>query len=310
MISPPDAVARDRDCFELLWTRPLTSGAAGLCLARERGWVLAWDQSHWLYLLDPDGKSQAQRQLAGLTVACAADDTSAYAAAGKKGEVWWLAPDLMPRWERRLTQTVLAVALDPFGQYLAAADAQGQVHLFDHTGRRVCCLEVPRPLCHLAFVPAAPFLVGSADYGLVVAFNLKGEIHWREGLVANVGSLAVDGDGRQLLLACFSEGMHRYGIAADRAVQQAGAKVPAPLPPLQKLARLTLPDACHRVAQTFDGHRLLAAGLHHRIFLLDRAGKVLGSYMVEKAIAAIALGALGKDAFVALEGGPLLKLAL
>jgi hypothetical protein len=156
--------------FKSLWSFSPPAGASGLSLARERGTLLAWDRAHWLYLLDGAGKRQAQRQFpGGLADAGCSDDGSAYAAAGAAGEVWWLAPDLGTRWETKLPHPALAAALDPFGQYLAVADTQGGVHLFDCLGRKVIETEAPRPLHRMAFVPAAPLLVGCADYGLVAA---------------------------------------------------------------------------------------------------------------------------------------------
>ena len=33
--------------FQLDWSRDLLAGARGLSLARERGWLLAWDEANW-----------------------------------------------------------------------------------------------------------------------------------------------------------------------------------------------------------------------------------------------------------------------
>src|SRR5262249_36258486 len=155
--------------FHPAWSVALASGLRGLALAREKGTLLTWDGDGGLYLLDRRGERQAQRPLPGVvTAACAADDGSAYAAVGERREVWWLAPDLTPRWQRTLSHAAVAAALDPFGQYLAVADGRGRLHVLDRHGRRVLSADSPRPLHHLAFVPAAPFLVGCADFGLVV----------------------------------------------------------------------------------------------------------------------------------------------
>ena len=100
-----------------LWSQSLGARPRGLALAREKGWTLAWDEGHWLHLLNHKGERQAQlRAPAALATACCADDGSAYVAVGSQGEVWWLAPDLMTRWERSLpAQTVTAPKRDPFG---------------------------------------------------------------------------------------------------------------------------------------------------------------------------------------------------
>ena len=118
-----------------LWSRKLAAPPRGLALARERGWLLVWDAEHGLHLFNRSGEPQARWQTAdALTAACCADDGGSFAAVGAQGQVWMLAPDLSPRWERTLPQRGTAVALDPFGQYLAAADGRGGLTLYDRHG--------------------------------------------------------------------------------------------------------------------------------------------------------------------------------
>jgi hypothetical protein len=278
--------------FRPAWSVDVPGGARALVLARERGWLLAWDDADWLTLLDRAGRRQAQRHFPHLLIAAASDDGTAYAIAGKDGDLRWLAPDLNPRWERRLSASPLALALDPFGQYLVVADSDSHVQILDRIGTPVSQLTLPRPLHQLAFVPAAPFLVGSADFGLVAAFNLRGETLWLDGLVTNIGALCTDGAGRQILLACFSEGLHRY---------QADGK---------KVQRLTMPDPCRLASQSFDGNRILIGNMSNRLTLVDAQGRVLATHEMEKPVAALALGPLGKEAFVALAKGPVVRLEL
>ena len=233
---------------------------------------MAWDEAHWLYLLNRKGERQAQRRSPGnLAVACCADDGSAYAAVGTGGEIWWLTPDLTPRWEAKVPHPATAAALDPFGQYLAVATERGNLHVFNRLGEPVCQTVNPRPLLHLAFVPAAPVLVGCAEYGLVAAFDLTGRQVWRDGLVANVGALAVSGGGYPIVLACFSEGLQRYGVDG------------------RKQERLPLDESCRRVALSFDGHLLLAAGTSNRLLLADGVGKTLATYAPEGQVVAVVL---------------------
>ncbi len=290
--SPSSAVPRPRT-LRPRWSHHLPAAPRGLALARERGWILAWDTHHWVCLLNRAGERQAQWHApTRLVTACAAEDGSAYAAVGGAGEVWWLAPDLMPRWERNVPNPATAAALDPLGQYLAVADGRGNLRLMDLTGKTVFQVQSPRPLHHLAFVPAAPFLVGSADYGLVACFDASGGLAWRDGLVAHVGALTVNGDGTQIVLACFSEGLQRYSVGG------------------QNYGRLAQPEPCRLAAQAYDGRLLLVAGLGSQVRLLDRAGEVLCTHAFDQPAAALALGALGESAVVALTDGPVLGVDL
>jgi hypothetical protein len=252
---------------------------------------LAWDDLHWLYLLNRAGERQAQLQApAPLTAICSADDGTSYAVAGTGGQVWLLAPDLMPRWERALPRPVVAIALDPFGQYVAVADDSGNLHLFDRHGRPVAHASSPRPLHYLAFVPERPALVASADFGQVACFDLAGRCRWRDGLVANVGSLAVSGSGSLIALACFSEGLCCYGLEG----------------PNRRLAPMAEP--CRLAALSYDGGLILTAGLDHRLRLHDRDGKQRGEWMPNGAVTALALGPLGDYAIVGLAAGKLVGL--
>jgi hypothetical protein len=277
--------------FQSAWSQSLNASPRGLALVRERDWVLAWDRNHWLYLFDHTGHGQGQVRFAGtLVAACCADDGSAYAAVGSRGEICWLAPDLTTRWQQALSSPAVTVAMDPFGQYLAVSDDRGNVHLFNRLGQPLKSLQTARPLHHLAFVPAAPVLVGCADYGLVTSFDMTGTSRWRDGLVAHAGSLSVSGDGSRLLIACFSEGVQGYNLEG------------------QKQPRMSVAESCRVASVAFTGRFILIACLSNRLLVLDGEGQTLASQLMEKPIAAAALSALGDYAAVAMTDGPVKRL--
>lgn len=264
--------------MRLTWTQPLPARPRGLSLAREQGSLLTWVDTHWLYLLNRAGQRQAQRHLGtGIVSACVSDDGSACCAATIAGLLVWLAPDLTPRWQVSLAAGPVALAIDPHGQYAACADGAGQIHLFDRLGCEVANISCPRPIHHLAFVPELPLLVACAEYGFVGAFDLAGQCAWREGLVAHVGGLAVTGNG-QCALACFSEGLLRFG------------------PGGQRLEQLAAGETCRLVSVDFTGGRFLVGGPSKGLLLFDGAGNVVDKHQLEHAIVALALGPLGTDA--------------
>jgi hypothetical protein len=275
-----------------LWTQKVSAPLRGLSLARERGWVLAWDAQDGLHLWDRAGRRQAHRPApAGLAAAACADDGGSVAAVGGRGQVWLLAPDLTPRWERSLSHRPAAVAIDPFGEHVAVADGGGTLHLFDRTGRTVWQTPTPRPLRHLAFVPEKPVLAGSADFGLVACFSAEGRCLWRDGLVAHVGSLAVSGDGSTIVLACFTDGLCCYGV--ERPQPQ---RIPQAAP-------------CHLAALSYAGDTLLTAGPENEVCLREHDGTVRGRFAAEGPAVALALGALGDFAVLALAEGKVQGLA-
>ena len=272
--------------MQLLWSRKLAAPPCGLALARERGALLVWDADNNLHLLNRSGETQARRQTAGaVAAACCADDGGSYAAVGAEGHVWMLAPDLTPRWERTLPARGTAVALDPFGQYLAAADGRGGLTLFDQGGRTRWSAANPRPLHHIAFIPERPALTAAADFGLVVCYGLAGNGLWRDAPVAHTGSLAVSGDGSVIVLACFSDGLCGYSLEGP------------------KRRRLAAAGPCRLAAASYDGDLFLTADLDNRLFLRDVGGAVRGEWPADGAPAALALAALGDEAYVAMADG-------
>jgi len=266
----------------VVWSHKTAAPVRGLSQARERGWLLAWNAQHRLSLFNHKGERQAQFQPRGaLVAACCADDGKSFAAVGGEGQVWLLAPDLMPRWERSVGQRAVAVALAPFGQLLAVSDGGGGLHLFDASGKLLWHQTCPRALKQLLFVPERPLLVGAADYGLVACFNEKGETVWRDGLVANSGSLACSGDGSLIALACFSDGLWCYNQAGKRSQ-------------LPQLAPCRLADL------SYAGDLILTAGLENQVRLQSRDGLVRAGTPVEGTPLALALSPLADHGWVGL----------
>jgi hypothetical protein len=279
--------------MKVVWSQKLGAGSRGLSLAREKGWLLAWDQANWLHLFNHAGERQGQVKPPGtLKAAASADDGSAHVAVGSQGELCWLAPDLAIRWQRTLPHSNMAVAVDPFGQYVAVADRRGNVHFLSKFGESVGRFRSPRPLHHLAFVPAAPVLVGTADYGLVTCFDMSGTCRWRDGLVAHAGALAVSGDGADILVACFSEGIQRYDLTGKNN------------------GRRPVAESCRLVSVAFDGTWTLAAGLSTQLMLLDHAGALQAEHALEQPIIDIALSALGDRCHAALVDGAVVCLSV
>jgi hypothetical protein len=265
----------------------------GLALAREKGWLLAWGANEWLYLFDQHGKVQAQVRTRGqLAAACCSDDGSAYAASSARGEIWWLTPDLTITYTHVLPRRAVAVALDPFGRYIAAADAGGNLHFLDRHGRQLCQVRSPRPLHHLAFVPGMPYLVGCSDYGLVGCLDLTGRWVWRDGLVSHIGSLTVSGDGEPIILACFTEGLQLYSLST------------------KKHHRHAVSEPCRLAVTSFNGSFTLVGGFSNRLQMLDAEGTCLIAHDFEHPAIALAFGALGDSAVAAFADGKILGFEL
>ena len=146
-----------------------------------------------------------------ITAAAISDDGSAVIVADDRF-VTWLRRDLSPRWRKDLQTKPAATSIDSFGRCVAVAEAGNRLQLFDKGGKSIGGPFVaPRPLFHLAFLPAEPILIGAADFGLVIALDLRlRQWCWQDAPVIHLGDLSPAIAPAVLAVACFSEGVRRY----------------------------------------------------------------------------------------------------
>jgi len=273
-----------------LWSVRLPASPAGLHLAREAGLILIRDLAGNVSLHDAAGRPVVQRPVPGqLTASAIAEDGSCAACGTARGEVRLLREELTPGWERTLPARVAALALDPLGRFLAASDDAGGLTVFDNAGREAWRVTTPRPLSHLAWVPETGALAGSADFGLVCLHAADGASLWRDALVAHVGGLSVSGDGKRLLVACYTEGLKRYDVG--------------------KAAPVGKDVIARQVVQSYAGDVILTAGLEGTILSRrDGEGKWLAETRLPAPAVGLAMDALGGWAVAALAGGEMTRL--
>lgn len=279
--------------MQLVWSRPLSAVPLGLSMARETGALLVWDGEQHLSRFDRLGQRELrQRAPATLIAATQSDDGLTVAAVGRRGQVWLMTADLVVVFERSLPARPVALAMDPLGQRLAVTDDAGGLYLFERSGEEIWRGSAAKPLVHLAFVPEAPALVASAEFGLVCAFDRDGRCRWRDGLVAHAGGMAVSGDGSRIVLACFTEGLNCYTLAKLKRTQLARA---AP-------SRL--------VGLDYRGEVLVTTGLANELALRGTVGDVRDVLMLPATALALAVEALGAGVVVALADGSLARVEL
>jgi outer membrane protein assembly factor BamB len=206
--------------------------------------------------------------------------------------LWCLGPDLRTHWELQLPTPAVTLALDPLGDLLAVSDTAGALHLLQASnGKALWRIDSPRPLHHLAFLPEVPLLIGAADTGLIAAYDPTGTCRWRHGLPAHIGSLAVQGNGKVIALAGFSEGVYCFDHTGQRS---------------KRLARL---GPCRRLALSYEGHLVVLETLEGELVLTTAGGAVLNRYSPSGRILSMALDPLGESLLLALTAGGLLELS-
>jgi hypothetical protein len=270
-----------------LWSYRLSAASGGIALARESGQTLAWDIQQRLVLLSRRGSVQAQsRRKAPLLAAVVSDDGSA-AAVIEEQSVAWLRRDLSPRWCKPTVNKPTALALDSHGRCLAVADSGNRLQLYEKGGRLIgASLSTPRPLYHLHFLAAEPYLVGAADFGLLLALDLRSrQWVWQDSPVIHLGDLAASGRGGTIALGCFSEGVRRYDLAGKQR------------------SPLATPEPCRYAAITYDGRRLLVGTIFGLVCALDDDGGQRFEQRFDQTLVGLGMTALGDAGVIVLADG-------
>lgn len=241
----------------LSWSLATDAPLVALRLGRETGEVLAADASGGLYLIDRQGHiGNLTRGRSPIRSLAWSDTGEGGAALVGDDKLYWFDRTLKFQGAIDLPNKGLALALDPHGQYAAISLADGATHIYDVHRKLVRRFDTTQPLIALEFLLGEPALVGVAEYGLLCSYNFSGQELWQEKLWANVGDMAVTGDGSSILLACFSYGIQCHD---DEGVQ---------------VGSYQLGGTVCRVATSFIPGRIAAATLERHFYWLDPSGHV------------------------------------
>jgi hypothetical protein len=277
-----------------LWSHQLSGPAVGMAVARESGHALIWDVNHRLTILSRRGSVQAQLTHPRPIVAAAISDDGSGVILADERFLTWLRRDLSPRWRKDLQSKPTAVSIDSLGRCVAIADAGNHLQLFDKGGKSIAePIIAPRPLFHLAFLSAEPILTGAADFGLVVALDLRlRQWTWQDAPVIHLGDLSPAIAPAMIAVACFSEGVRRYDSRGKPATS-----VPAS-------------EACRFVAISANGRRLLIGSIFGGLYGYSDAGAQLFEQRFDQSFAGVWLAPLADMGWVALVDGRVIGLDL
>src|SRR5262245_30263928 len=275
------------------WCHVTDAPLVGMAFAREAGLILAWDDSHNLYLIDMAGnRVKVTRTPVPLTLATISDDGSQVIAVSKEGDVWWLNRNLEPRLQQGSHRHLIGAALSPYGEYLSVSMNDNHTFVYDCLGRRVTNLLTHRPLRHLLFLVGQPYLVGAAEYGLAGCYELDGEPRWQDALWSSAGHVSASGEGYAVFVSCYGHGLQRYGLdGTNEGAYHLGGDVA-------------------RASIDYDGKLFAAATLEGAIMLVNAAGHILWRQVLPKPAREIALDAAGRFLIFGQETGEITMLDL
>lgn len=259
------------------WTFGTEGPLTGVQLARESGEVLASDETGGLYRLDRKGKySAVTRTREGIREIAMSDDGEWCIASVGAASLHRFDRNLKTVWQIDLPSECLAIAMDPFGQYVLVSLAEAGNVIYDANKRKVAQFESIRPLSHVRFVVTEPTLVAAANHGLLCCMSLQGERLWEEKIWSNVGSIAITGDGELIYVAAFAHGVQVFDGDGDA------------------IGSYVVEGTVKQIAASYEPHRVVAATLERHLYLLDPDGEMLWTAQTPDDVKQLACDPLGE----------------
>ena len=268
------------------WTYSARSRPTALDVDLETGDVSIVTDDGRLHLLCPDG-TRRQGPLA-LNAGPALDwaDT-AIGGVVQLGptRVGWINREGVIQWTVECHNTILDVATSPFGNAIAISFADRNNVVLDSRQQPIGEFTSIRPLSFLRLASHRPIVIGSAETGVICSHTIGGADRWSEQIWTNVGDLAVNGNGRTVLLAAFIHGIQRFN---SRGRGQ---------------GFYDIGGTAHLVSISYIGTIIAAATIEERFVLLDLEGNILWQADLPEPLVALRCGAFGEQVVCGFSSG-------
>lgn len=214
----------------------------------------------------------------------------AWSAVGKRGiavvgnsTLLGLSDKLKMDWSVDLPFVCSAIAIDPYGQYIFAADADGGGLLVNERGKKIAPVTTLRPLAHVEFLVEEPVFFGAAEHGLLGAYSLNGKPMWEETLWSNVGDLSLIQSSGKVALASLNHGLHIYNANGEST------------------ATLVLDGTVQRIACSYNGKVMYAGTVENKLYRLDNSGHLLWAAEADQPALGLFAHPLGQSAVICQE---------
>lgn len=272
------------------WAFATDAPLADVQFALESGETLAADVLGGLYRLDRNGK------IACMTRGYKNLRMVAFSGIGTFGGAV-LGPDQVCRfdhqlhiaWTMQLPGEIHALAMDPFGHFLAVALDTTQTLVLDQEKQIVGEFNALRPLHYLRFISIARDLIGVANYGVLLRQHITGEPVWMESVLNTVGDVALTGDGWLSYLASYSHGIQVYdGEGYSRA-------------------SYVVQGSPSRVSISYDGSTILVATQENYLYRMNPKGQLLWAAEAPEPIIRLHADPLGHGFVCGFESGRVVR---
>jgi hypothetical protein len=276
---------------QLSWSLATEAPLVALRLARETGEVLAADAIGTVYHIDRTGR------IANITrgptpiraIAWSDTGTGGIALVGDEKLYWFNSRLLFQGWIEH-AEPILGLALEAHGNYAAVSLSSATTVIYDSSRKKVRRFTSLRPLVALEFLVHRPALVGVAEYGLLCEHAFSGEEEWQQQLWSNVGDLSVTGDGKSILLACYSHGI----LCFDGHGRQVGS--------------YQLGGTVSRVSASFLPGRIVATTMERHFYYIDTDGQFVFQAMLPDDVCRVFCDPAGTGVVVGLSSGRIQRL--
>jgi len=275
----------------LSWSLSTDAPLVGLRFGRETGDVLAADTSGGLYHIGRSGKIANITRGPSPIRSIAWSDTGAggIALVGDEKLYWFNGQLLFQGWLEHSEQ-VLGLALEAYGTYAAVSLSNCTTHLYDANRKRVRSFNSLQPLVMLEFLINRQGLIGVAEYGLLCSYAFSGEQEWQQQLFGNVGDIAVAGDGRTILLACYAHGIQCHdGSGRQVGSYQVGGTV-------------------QRVSTGFQAGRIAATTVERHFYYIEADGQVEFQAVLPDDACRVICDPTGRSVVIGLTSGRIMRL--
>jgi hypothetical protein len=273
------------------WTVATDAPLVGLEQAAETGDLIAADETGTLYKIDRSGRIvnmvRGRSPVRGLAWA---DTGAGGAVLVGQNMLYWFNEQLQFTGSAELPGLTMSVAIESQANYVAVALGDSINVLFDSNRKLFRHFDSHQPLVRLRFLLDEPALVGVAEYGLLTAHHFDGSKLWSEKLFSGVGDLAITGDGRAILLACFAMGIQCHGGGGEHR------------------GSYHIGGTASRVATSFHPGRIAVATLERMIYWLDTDGQVLWQGLTPDEVVRVVVDPLGKGLTCGFKSGRITRL--
>ena len=272
------------------WAFATDAELVELSYARESGELVAVDKSSAMYRLSRSGRILSLSRSVSGVEQLAWCDTGDTGIAISEGDRFTLVDkDLNPIWSSQSPSSLVAVAIDPYGQNLLLCMENKSNSLVSVDKKKIVQFSTLRPVRFVEFVPDRPLIV-TATESEFAGFDLDGKRVWDAQLYGNVGDMSVTGKAKTVFFAQYSHGIQAL---ADQG---------------EPHSAFVVEGSPVKVSVAYFGDRLVVATTERHLYWFDADGALLWAAETPELVQRLICDPLGEWLIIGFQSGRILRL--